>query len=185
VTGTRYVAYPFGDFNDDTMTAMSNLAMRTGRTVEAADAIDITPYPACVLPNIDPYDPYHLPTRSGQSLASLEIAVDAAISSGTILALFFHGVGLSGEMGTADFKALIEYIAARRDTIDAITMDDLYRLTQGPVNVPKMEAGTMIHKSVAPSVAFGGQAITYTLAFTNVGRVQLKASLLLPWCQSR
>ena len=170
--GAKYVAYPYGEFNDDTMTAMSNLGMRTGRTVEVADAVERTPYPAWVLPMIDLYAPYLLPARScdsGDSLASLEGAVDAAISGGTILSLMFHNVGGFGETSTADFKALIEYIAARRDSIDALTMDDLYRLTQGPVTVPKMEAGTVIQTSVVPSVTLAGQAITYTLAFTNEG----------------
>ncbi len=170
--GAKYVAYPSGEYNDDTMTAMSNLGMRTGRTVDVADALKITPYPAWILPNVNQYDAYHLPWRgagSDVSLASLENEVDRAIVSGTILPLSFHGVGLAGQISTADFKALIEYIAARRDSIDAITIDDMYQLTLGSLEVPKMELGTIIQKSVVPSIASSGQLITYTLAFTNEG----------------
>jgi uncharacterized repeat protein (TIGR01451 family) len=170
--GAKHVAYPYGEFDDDTMTAMSNLGMWTGRTTEIADVTIDTPYPAWVLPNIDPYDLYHLPghsCRSGDSLAALEEAVDAAISGGTILPLLFHNVGQPTDPSVADFKALIEYIAARRNYIDAITMDDLYRLTQGPVTVPKMAAGTLVNVSAVPSATYRGQPITYTIAYTNAG----------------
>ncbi len=171
--GARYVAYPYGESNDDTMTAMADLGMLTGRTVEIADAIDTTPYPAWVLPpDVEPYDHYHLPARpcgSGDSLASLEGAVDDAIRGGTILPLLFHYVGGYGEISTADFKALIGYIAARRDSIDALTMDDIYQLTLGPVTVPKMAAGTVIETSVVPSATLAGEPVTYTLAFNNGG----------------
>ena len=75
---------------------------------------------------------------NAQSLATVEGYIDTAITRGDLLILTFHEVGAAGQMTVADFQALIDYIVTKKNQISAVTFDEIYRLTLGPVMVRKI-----------------------------------------------
>ena len=78
-----YVAYPYGVYNANTLTAMSNLGMRFGRTILAYN-------------NVSPFtNPYEIGSRSISKSTTLEVAkgyVDKAVTRGEILVLYMHDI---------------------------------------------------------------------------------------------
>jgi hypothetical protein len=75
-----------------------------------------------------------------KSLADVQTLVDAAITGQAILPLHFHQLNAGADWSTATFQALIDYVVtkAKAGLIYPITIDDYYRLTLGPVRVPKV-----------------------------------------------
>lgn len=140
-----YVAYPSDSQNDDTVTAMGNIGARlgwggwihgyvSGSTIYTPM---ILPYPAT-----NPYSYLGGIGTNGVSLATCKTYVDNAITSGTILNLTFHGIGGEGlPWPIDDFRALIDYIYAKRSYITPITIDDYYNASLGSVTVPELVAG--------------------------------------------
>lgn len=127
--GARYVAYPSGHYNDDTMTAMAATGMRLGRTVDEADATGRVT------------EPYLLPTRAltaAHTLGQIEAHVDAAIAAGAVLILVGHRIVTppgAGDWSVADYTDLLAYLKA--SGVQVITMDDLYNLQYGSVTIPR------------------------------------------------
>jgi peptidoglycan/xylan/chitin deacetylase (PgdA/CDA1 family) len=139
LTGGLYFNYPQGKWNADTVTAFTNLGLRTGQHTDWTHAHLTTTYKPVVLPNPYLYDIGCNPITSSTTLAVAEAWVDEAIAAGTILPLLFHAIDGPG-MTTADFRALIDYIKAKKTAglLYDITIDDYYNLTLGPVRVPRV-----------------------------------------------
>jgi len=128
---SKYVAYPGGTWNTNTMTAMANLGMLAGRAV--------VPYAGGGrVPMLPPYHIYQLEgqqlgTPSGIDLATSLAAVDDAIAQKTNLIFFSHDIGAVNQVTVADHRALVDYvfIKARQGFIYVGTINDYYKLTQG------------------------------------------------------
>lgn len=119
---SSHIAYPNGASNADTITAMRNTRMTTGRIVDPAAQI----CPAVV-------DLYQMPTTSGTivtatTLADLQAGITAAINAGKCYILLFHGLadipGGGGEWSNANFNALVDWIVAQG--YRTMTINDLY-----------------------------------------------------------
>ena len=130
ILNADYVAYPAGKYNVNTLTAMMNLSMRTGRTLLSYN-------------NVSPLgEPYQITQRTitkTTSLATVQGWVDTAKARGEILVLTFQG--LSNSPGSNDwyisrFQALVNYCISTNINIPIITMDDLYNLQSGPIIIP-------------------------------------------------
>ena len=81
MTNVDYVCYPFGEYDNNTLTAMANLGMRNGRTLIYGNSI--SPVVA----------PYEIPQREIASIVALSTAegwVDTAKSRQEILVIVFH-----------------------------------------------------------------------------------------------
>jgi peptidoglycan/xylan/chitin deacetylase (PgdA/CDA1 family) len=91
-------------------------------------------------------DPYRMEGRSvGRSNVTLEQAkayVDEAIARKTLTSLDLHSIAEtpSGELqwSRATFRAFIDYIREKclAGELAVVTLDDIYKLTQGPTDVP-------------------------------------------------
>ncbi len=129
ILNAGYVAYPGGLYNVDTMTAMRNLNMHTGRTLLSFN-------------NVSPLgEPYQISQRTitkTTSLATVQGWVDTAIARQEILVITIQG--LSNAPGTYDwyitrFQSLVNY-CINTVHIPIITMDELYQLQSGPIIIP-------------------------------------------------
>ncbi len=128
VSGGNYVAYPAGNYDNDTLLAMANLGMRNGRTLLAFN-------------NLSPLaNPYQIAQRSiskSTSLATAQGWVNTAIARQEILVIKLEGLSASPastDWYIARFKSLIDYCIAQG--IPIITMDDLYKLQSSDITIP-------------------------------------------------
>ncbi|MHB0876610.1 MAG: polysaccharide deacetylase family protein [Anaerolineae bacterium] len=130
LTGGDYLAYPWGDFDANTIAVMADLGMLVGRgTVSTRKAV------------LPPYDRWNVEAYNINDQVSLDAVkgmIETAIARKTIASLLFHGVGAGDNFSVPDFQALMDHIATRASAglITPITIDDYYRLTLGPVTVP-------------------------------------------------
>jgi uncharacterized repeat protein (TIGR02543 family) len=129
MSNTDYVAYPFGSYNADTLTAMSNLGMRNGRTILSFNN---------VLPLVSPFEIGQHEVFQGTSLATLQGWVNTAITRQEILVLTFHDLSAYPSNDDAwyidRFQSMVNYCI--RQEIPIITMDDLYRLQSSAITIP-------------------------------------------------
>jgi hypothetical protein len=69
----------------------------------------------------------------GKTLAAIQTMIDHAIADNTVLVLEWEGAWDAGI-----FQSVVNYIVARKNQIYNITVDDYYKLTLGPVRVPRI-----------------------------------------------
>lgn len=119
ITTGDHVAYPFGNFNADTLAAMAAQGMVTGRD----DGGGAFAFP--------PADNYQLAATSvlrTTALATVKSAIDTAMSNGQVLVLLFHVLTASPsgdyDWSISDFQALMNYIHA--EGYPTGTIIDLY-----------------------------------------------------------
>ena len=131
--GVKYLCLVNGNSNANTNTAMTNQGIVCARSTRGWDLNAIR----LALPF---YDLYRIPsdTSTGQSIATLTGLIDLAITCGYICTIHLHRVG-DTDISVADFQTLIDYIYTKwkAGLIYPITIDDYYKLTLGPVKVPK------------------------------------------------
>ncbi len=134
--GSHYVAYPTGHFDENTMTAMANLSMLTGRTTkpttQQGEPMFALPFePMYVLPSNE--------VNSNTTVAFWKGLIDRAISGGYIMPFHWHKVGESVQMSTQDFRTCMDYFKSKKDAglIYDLTIDDIYELTLDSVRIPK------------------------------------------------
>lgn len=172
--GVNYVAYPSGTFDLNTDIAMANLGMLFGRTTEPSDG-------SGEIRQALPWgDWYHVPTRASTALtlATAKTAVDKAIADGYIQPIHFHMVG-AGDWSTADFQALIDYIAVKG--VACITADDFYQLSQGPLGGTTL---TVADSSHAHSVEAPSLTQAYSLTVADAGHAHSAAAPVLTQAHS-
>ncbi|MEW6378619.1 MAG: polysaccharide deacetylase family protein [bacterium] len=119
-----YLAYPGGVYNADVLAAMDACGILTGRTTRSS--LQYAPVDNLKLLNSKALD-------SGTTLAAAKTLVDNAITQQSTVV--FHGHSLEAAAGAntwaiADFRALIDYIAARR--IQCVTIDEWYQGLTNP-----------------------------------------------------
>jgi len=139
--GSHYVAYPGGTYNANTITAMTNLAMLIGWNARVTHGQDATPYSPTVLPNYVPFQTGTNPTSDTTTVARCQAWIDEAIAGGLVTCMLWHNIGVGANMTAANFRLVIDYIRTKAlaGLIYPITIDDLYKLTLGPVSVPKIK----------------------------------------------
>lgn len=129
LTGGYHVAYPFGEFDETVRAAMTAEGMLTGRMASGGGQFtllgqDLYTIPAYVVENIT-------------SVATVTGWIDAAVAAEDVCCLLFHNLvsGAPGadEYNIDDFMEIIDYIV--NNSIPLITMNELYALTLGDVNV--------------------------------------------------
>jgi peptidoglycan/xylan/chitin deacetylase (PgdA/CDA1 family) len=128
IANTDYIDYPGGSYDANTLTAMANLGMHSGRTLLNFNLISPVAHP------------FELPQKSigsSTTLATAQSWLDTAKARQEIITLVFHGI--SATPGTNDwnidrFQSLVNYCI--QQGIPIITMDDLYRLQSGGVSIP-------------------------------------------------
>ena len=128
ILNSDYVAYPAGKYNDNTLSAMTFLSMRTGRTLATFN-------------NTSPLaNPFLIAQRSitrTTSLATVQGWVDTAIAHQEILVLTFQDISTaptSSGWYIDRFQSLLNYCISQNMPI--ITMDDLFRLQSGSIVIP-------------------------------------------------
>ncbi len=129
LAGGKFVAYPGGKFDSQTLAAMSQLGMLTGRSVSNAQD---------VFPNVNLSILRSTQDISGMSLAQVKGLVDQARASGGMITLLFHqlnsGMTLDGgDWNTGMFTEMIAYIAGQKIAVPTIA--DFYRLGSQEVRI--------------------------------------------------
>ena len=128
MTNVDYVAYPSGGYNADTLTAMANLGMRSGRTLLAFNNVS---------PLVKPYEIAQRSITRSTSLATVQSWVNTAISRQEILVLTLHDISASPSTSgwyLSSFQSLVDYCITQG--IPIITMDDLNKLQSGNITIP-------------------------------------------------
>lgn len=128
-------AYAYTDLNDDTFTAMATVGMLTEETGQGYFV-----QRAVYLPPPRNYEVDLCSITSAISLATAKAYVDNAIANKTLLLLSLHDFDIAGQWTISNFQQLVDYIyiKAKAEPIYIITIDDYYKLTLGPVRVPKI-----------------------------------------------
>jgi uncharacterized repeat protein (TIGR02543 family) len=128
MSNVDYVAYPYGVYNADTLTAMSNLGMRNGRTLLNYNN---------VLPLVSPFEIAQHSVYQGTSLATVQGWVNTAMARQEILVLTFHDISaypIDNGWYIDRFQSLVNYCIQQE--IPILTMDDLYRLQSSAITIP-------------------------------------------------
>ncbi len=127
--GGRYMAYPWGKYNSDTLAIMTRLGMLSGRTVSNAPD---------VFPQVNLFVLRTSQDVEGFGVEDIKKQVDAALLNRRILTLVFHGLtpgqtGNSDEWNEANFDKIIRYIVEKK--LPTLTIDQFVKLAEGPVTV--------------------------------------------------
>jgi len=134
---SKHVAYPGGDaWNADTLTAMTNLGLLSGRTIQESYFVlqgwaDNQRLPSRALATSAPT----------VSLATAKTYIDAIKTRGAVMPLYIHDLidsPSSIDWTPADFKALVDYTV--QQGVVCLTIDDFYQLQSGPVTIPRARA---------------------------------------------
>lgn len=145
----QHYAYPGGAVNPGVLANALSLKLKTGRVIRGYgyEAGPPERYGTIVsyegnVPTVDGLpDWYQLnasPLNNTQSLAQCKTAIDTAIRKGENIVFYGHRLGVANSVTwtTADFTALMEYIAQKQyaGLIDAVTMPEMYDTYRG-INV--------------------------------------------------
>jgi peptidoglycan/xylan/chitin deacetylase (PgdA/CDA1 family) len=129
MTNVDYVAYPGSLYNSDTLVAMANLGMRTGRTLLSFNLSS---------PIQSPFEVAQKELTGTTTLATAQSWIDTINSRKETLVITLYGLSTSPANGTDwyvdRFQALINYCI--QQGVPIITMDDLYRLQSGNITIP-------------------------------------------------
>jgi peptidoglycan/xylan/chitin deacetylase (PgdA/CDA1 family) len=128
MTNVDYVAYPNGNYNADTLTAMANLSMRTGRTINKSNLVS---------PLMQPYEITQQSIQRSTTLTTAKSWIDTARSRQEIVVLTLHDISSSPYTYgwyTDRFQSLVDYCIQQGVVI--LTMDDLYRLQSSDITIP-------------------------------------------------
>lgn len=114
---SKHVAYPSGGFNATVGAAMTATEMLTGRNVTGAaflpSTVDLQQIPT-----------YY--TDNTSTLATIRAQVEPALADNQYAGVLFHDVNASGNISTANFQALIDWIVA--NGIATFTISEIYAL---------------------------------------------------------
>lgn len=132
VTRQKHVAYPGGNHNADTFTAMTAQGMLTGRTVHVITQGEKSPttYPHHIYLVGEP----DATTVYATAKAWIDNVVIARKEIGVICMHGLANTPASSEWNIEMFKTLVNYCIDQGVAI--ITMDDLYNVTSGPIHIP-------------------------------------------------
>jgi peptidoglycan/xylan/chitin deacetylase (PgdA/CDA1 family) len=129
ITTGDHLAYPFGDWDENTLTACANLGIKTARTVQNIS------YPLVSADQFLLLSSY--PVVNTDTLASMKAVIDLAKSKGTTVWFQFHQIVDSPtttyEWATADFRALVDY--AKAQSVVSLTLDEFYNTNAGTVTI--------------------------------------------------
>jgi hypothetical protein len=161
MTNVDYVAYPFGAYNADTLTAMSNLGMRNGRTILEFNN---------VAPLVRPFEIAQRAVGQVTSLATVKGWVDTAKARQEILVLTFHDIGISPTSNgwyIDRFQSVVTY--CMQQSIPILTMDDLYRVQSNPILIPLANLNPIAYTLDVSKVGTGSGTVTSNPAGINCG----------------
>jgi peptidoglycan/xylan/chitin deacetylase (PgdA/CDA1 family) len=127
--GGRYMAYPWGKYNSDTLAIMQRLGMLAGRTVSNAPD---------VFPQVNLFVLRTSQDVDGLSVADVKKKVDVALLNRHILTLVFHGLMPNGTAqgdgwNEAAFEEVIAYIANK--PVTTLTIDEFVQLANAGIKV--------------------------------------------------
>jgi peptidoglycan/xylan/chitin deacetylase (PgdA/CDA1 family) len=126
----RYMSYPGGSYNTDTLTAFNNVGMRLGWNMVGNNTMFGMPFGQV----------YQLPFTNlaiAKSLSDLLTFVDTSISQGMLFPCYIEDMG-GASISLTTFYAMIDYIWSKRNQIVTVTSDDLYKLQSGTVRIPRV-----------------------------------------------
>ncbi len=127
---SRHVAYPYGEYNQTILDAMTATGMLTGRTV-----LD-NPNP--VLPADDFQQIEAKWVGYPTTLTTVKQYVDTAKARNETLVLYMHDLVTTPTTGNqwaiSDFEALVDYVLSQRVVV--LSIDEWYRLQTGPITIP-------------------------------------------------
>jgi peptidoglycan/xylan/chitin deacetylase (PgdA/CDA1 family) len=114
----RHVAYPFGDYDADTLAAMSATDMLTGRNVLSG----LLPFPLT-----DAYELTCFNCHNTITLAQAITQIDNTISQNKVIIFLLHNITASpgaDDWSISKFQSLIDYVSTA--DISVITMSEYY-----------------------------------------------------------
>jgi peptidoglycan/xylan/chitin deacetylase (PgdA/CDA1 family) len=155
--GSMFLAYPYGDYNINVITAIENNGYLAARTICGSDPsnwcyANLTAYPRYNVTSPDRYemitllaDGYASKTDSWTTTpAYIKNEINNTINSNGFLIITFHEIvdtvpGYNEEYNTLDFKIVSDYLKSRSADIDVVTLSDFFNSAPTPsitVTVP-------------------------------------------------
>jgi peptidoglycan/xylan/chitin deacetylase (PgdA/CDA1 family) len=129
ITTGDHLAYPYGDWDENTLMACRNLGIKTARTSQNIS------YPLVNADQILLLSSY--PVVNTDTLASMKAVIDLAKSKGTTVWFQFHQIidspDSTYEWSIADFRALVDY--AKAQGVISLTVDEFYNTNAGAVTI--------------------------------------------------
>jgi peptidoglycan/xylan/chitin deacetylase (PgdA/CDA1 family) len=125
----RYLSYPAGSYNSDSLAAFDAEGMRLGFNMVGNGAMFGMPFG----------QKYMLPFTHltiAKTIDDLKAYVDLAIARGMLFTCYLEDLG-GASISLATFEELIDYLVTKKDQIYTVTADDLYRLQSGSVSVSR------------------------------------------------
>jgi peptidoglycan/xylan/chitin deacetylase (PgdA/CDA1 family) len=124
----RYMSYPNGSWNANTLTAFDNVGMRLGWNEIGNSTMYGMPFA----------QKYMLPETHltiGMSIGTITGLIDEAIAGGMLLMVIIENMG--AESITLDtFYQMVDYLVTKRSQIYTVTADDLYKAQTRSIIVP-------------------------------------------------
>jgi peptidoglycan/xylan/chitin deacetylase (PgdA/CDA1 family) len=121
---SKHMAYPFGDYNADTVAAMSATGMLTGRGGNTLGSVEDS---TVTLPSTLAYQiPYW--SMDSSSLADAKAGIDRFAETGGGQCMVWHSIN-EDNWSAADFETLMKYIIQKK--VQPITITQLYSLLSG------------------------------------------------------
>lgn len=119
-----HVSYPLGQYNADTLTAMTNTGMSSGRMVSIGNGISYIDLRSANL--------QYLRTELADNttaLATMQGWINAAVTGNYITGILMHNVGGATDPSAATFQALIDWIVS--NNIPTYTITQIVPLVKG------------------------------------------------------
>ena len=118
----QHLAWPNGGHNSGLTTFSRNLGVKTAASIQGQPITSYN-FQNHVLGIGNQWILNRMPTN-GNNIATLQAAVDEAITDGTTLFLYLHTIGGGADITSADWQTLCDYIKTKVDAglIDAVTI---------------------------------------------------------------
>jgi peptidoglycan/xylan/chitin deacetylase (PgdA/CDA1 family) len=139
--GSKYGCLPGGHRDDNTLIALAATGMQVCSVGMGMDEVDAGPGQALAYPLPGDNSLYNIGNRNITTTVTVDqiiAGLEGAIAGGVIFPITFHALGTGTEWTPDNFHRFIDYVRGRilAGALVAITYDDLYKLTLGPVSIP-------------------------------------------------
>ena len=169
---SSHVDYPYNAWNTDTLAAMTNTGMLTGRLSSGTT-----------------FDPKNvnllgIPSGSADSLTAVEQMSEDAVENHQIYLYHGHDIGQSGELSLADFKAWIDYLVANH--IPTLTINDVYARTFLPIDITitgntAITANYTLTRTISGNAGIGGAVLNYGGVSPAVADISGNYTITVPY----
>lgn len=124
----RYMSYPSGSYDANTLVAFNAVGMRLGWNMIGTGTMFGMPFG----------QKYMLPFTHltiAKAIGDLQTYINTTITTGMLFMCYLEDLG-GASVSLATLELMFDYLASKGTQIYTVTADDLYRLQSGPITIP-------------------------------------------------